>query len=95
MRTYERTHPWIKFKADLSRFDYKLWIALGEAVSKCEHLANVPLQPNVAKELHFLYLAKGIRGTAAIEGNTLSEDEVKDRMEGKLVLPPSQEYLGT
>lgn len=94
MRTFERTHPWIKFVLDLRPADYNLWIALGEAVSKCEHLAGVPLQPNTAQRMHSLYLAKGIRATTAIEGNTLTEEEVLDRIEGKSSLPPSREYLG-
>lgn len=67
---------------------------LGEAASKCEHIAGVPLQPETAKRLHQLYLAKGAAATTAIEGNTLTEDEVLKRIEGKLDLPPSKEYLG-
>lgn len=94
MRKYESTHPWFKFTLNMVRADYRLWMALGEAVSKCEHLAGVPLQPDTAKNLHLLYLAKGIRATTAIEGNTLSEEEVLQRIEGKLELPPSREYLG-
>jgi Fic family protein len=66
---------------------------LGECQSKCEHLAGVPLDPEVAKKLHNLYLAKGVRGTTAIEGNTLSEEEVQQALDKKLVLPPSREYL--
>jgi Fic family protein len=94
MREYEKTHRWITFSAKaLNRPLPKLWEMLGECRSKCEHIAGVPLQPAVAKELHQLYLIKGIRGTAAIEGNTLSEDEVRQHLEGKLVLPPSREYL--
>ncbi|MEK6776301.1 MAG: Fic family protein [bacterium] len=94
MRTFEKTHPWIKFELDLRKFDYKLWMALGEAESKCEHIAGVPLQPPTAEKLHLLYLAKGVRATTAIEGNTLTEEEVIERIEGKLSLPPSREYLG-
>jgi Fic family protein len=66
---------------------------LGEAASKCEHIANVPLRPSTAEELHRLYLAKGVLATTAIEGNTLSEEEVIKHLEGKLQLPPSKEYL--
>jgi len=40
-----------------------------------------------------MYLAKGIRGTTAIEGNTLSEAEVLKHVEGKLEVPPSKAYL--
>ena len=51
MPTYERTHPWISFRFDFSRASAQLWLLLGEAQSKCEHIAGVPLRPNVAKEL--------------------------------------------
>ena len=66
---------------------------IGECKSKCEHIAGVPLRPDVARQLHSLYLAKGILATTAIEGNTLSEEEVLKFLEGKLALPPSREYL--
>ncbi|MBI3127692.1 MAG: Fic family protein [Candidatus Tectomicrobia bacterium] len=93
-RTYLKTHPWLTFQLDLRRAGQKLWVALGEAQSKCEHLAGVPLKPLYDQELHKIYLAKGILASAAIEGNTLSEKEVLDRLEGKKELPPSREYLG-
>jgi Fic family protein len=67
---------------------------LGEAASKCEHIAAVPLEPATAERLHRLYLAKGALATTAIEGNTLTEQEVLARLEGKLHLPKSKEYLG-
>ncbi len=94
MRTYLRTHPWITFSLDLRRADYKLWLMLGEAQSKCRHYEGVPLLPAVAEELYKVFLAKGAIATTAIEGNTLTEAEVRQRMEGKLTLPPSKEYLG-
>ncbi len=94
MKTYQETHPWIKFDFDLKQADSGFWLALGEAHSKCEHISGVPLRPQIAKELQTMYLARGIRATTAIEGNTLSEAEVLSRIEGKKVLPPSKEYLG-
>jgi len=69
------------------------WLMLGECQSKCEHIAGVPLRPIVAKQLNQMYLAKGARATTAIEGNTLSEEQVRAQIEGKLKLPASQEYL--
>jgi Fic family protein len=66
----------------------------GEAISKCEHIAGAPLEPDAAKELMQVYLAKGALATTAIEGNTLTEEEVRQRMAGMLNLPPSKEYLG-
>ena len=87
MRTFERTHPWICFQIDLRKATPQLWMLLGEAASKCEHIAGVPLRPSVAQELHRLYLAKGALATTAIEGNTLTEKEVLQHLEGKLKLP--------
>lgn len=92
MRAFERTHPWIEFHADLAEIGPEFWLYLGEAVSKCEHLARVPLRPATAEKLHQLYLAKGVAATTAIEGNTLSEAEVLRAVEGKLEVPPSKEY---
>lgn len=93
MRTFEKTHQWLRFSVDLRKAPEKLWIMLGECQSKCEHIAGVPLRPDTARQLHQLYLAKGVLATTAIEGNTLSEQEVLQHLEGKLRLPPSREYL--
>ncbi len=94
MRTHDRTHPWISFRLDLRPAPVKLWMLVGEAISKFEHLAGVPLLPDTAKRLHLLYLAKGALATTAIEGNTLTEEEALKRVQGKLELPASKEYLG-
>ena len=94
MRTYERTHPWIDFTLDLRNLDHTTWLRLGEAVSKAEHIAGVPLNPEAAERLHAVYLAKGVLATTAIEGNTLTEEEVRDHLAGRLNLPPSRQYLG-
>ena len=77
----ERTHffGWPLVKFNLN---VSMWLA-------------IQLRPDAAAELHELYLAKGIMATAAIEGNTLSEEEVERRIKGDLKLPPSKEYLGT
>ena len=93
MRTYLKTHPWLTFQVDLRLLEYLIWISLGEAQSKCEHISGVPLRPSVARQLHMIYLAKGVLATTAIEGNTLTESEVLQHLEGKLELPPSKEYL--
>lgn len=94
-RDYLESHPWITFTFHLDRLAPIDWINIGESWSKCDHIAGVPLQPAVAEELHHVYLAKGVHATTQIEGNTLSEDEVGQRVRGTLELPESQEYLGT
>ncbi|KND30264.1 Fic family protein [Streptomyces stelliscabiei] len=93
-RTYRGTHPWITFQLNLKDLDHVSWMLLGEAISKCEHISGVPLQPAVARKLNLVYLTKGVHATTQIEGNTLSEEEVHKRIEHELVLPPSQQYLG-
>ena len=92
-RPYERTHPWLTFKLDLSRLRPTDWLALGRAVADCEHIADTPLDPSVAAEIHQLYLAKGALATTAIEGNTLSEAEARAAIAGTLELPPSRAHL--
>lgn len=94
LRKYEVSHPWLTYKLDLRRAMPRLWIALGEAQSKCRHIAGVPLQPKIADEMHRIFLARGLLATTAIEGNTLTEQEVRDRIDKKRALPPSREYLG-
>lgn len=94
MRRYRSTHPWISFRIELARSaSPELWVALGEAASKCEHLSRVPLQLETSRALHRLYLAKGVAATTAIEGNSLTEQEVGLALDGKLKLPPSKRYL--
>jgi len=93
-RTYIETHPWLTFQLDLRNASARFWLLLGETKSKCEHIEYVPLTEAVALEMHEMYFARGVLATAAIEGNTLSEDEVRRRMRGQLRLPLSKEYLG-
>lgn len=93
-RQSPRTHPWITFTLDLTKPSHKTWMLLGEAESKCEHVAGVPLRPAVAQRLHEIYLSKGVHGTTAIEGNTLTEEEVLRQITEGLDLPPSRDYLG-
>jgi Fic family protein len=93
-RRYQETHPWVDFRVDMRPAPPELWMLLGEARSKIAHIAGSLLDPEVASELHIVYLTKGVLATTAIEGNTLSEEEARQRIEGQLELPPSREYLG-
>ena len=92
-REYRRTHPWISFRHHLERADPLHWALLGEAAARCDHVARAVVPPADARELHRVYLLKGARATTAIEGNTLSEEQIAAHLEGRLELPPSQEYL--
>jgi Fic family protein len=94
MRQYEESHPWITFLPKIEDIGYESWLLMGEALSKFDHLAGVPLQPQTAEELSKIFLSKGAHATTQIEGNTLSEEQVRRRVDHDLELPPSQEYLG-
>jgi Fic family protein len=93
MRSYEESHPWIAFDArGVNKFHPRLWMQLGEARSKCEHLAGTPLRPNVAQEFYKVTLVKGAQATTAIEGNTLSFEQVAGIYDGSFEAPPSRRY---
>ncbi len=93
MRTYEKSHPWITFKAtDVNRIGARNWMLLGEARAMCDHLAGVPLQPDVARNFYEVAMVRGARATTAIEGNTLTEEEVAGILRGTFRAPPSREY---
>ena len=86
------SHPWLTFQLDLRRAPFSLWTSLGAAQSKCAHIARTLLPPDVSAELYRIYLAKGVMATTAIEGNTLSEQEVLEIVQGRDHLRKSQEY---
>src|SRR5580765_1416792 len=89
-----RTHPYIKFDFNTALISANSWLQLGEAMSKCQHLAGVPLKPHAALDLSSVYLAKGVNATTAIEGNTLSEAEVLAVVKkGSADVTESREYL--
>lgn len=92
-RKYEKTHPWLTFRLDLTRAPMQLWFQLGEAVASCEHIAHAPVRPAISTEMHKVFFAKGVLATTAIEGNTLSEEQVRAQLDGALKLPPSKAYL--
>ncbi len=92
-RRYVSSHPWISFQAtDINRVPPNDWMLLGEAKSKCEHLAGAPLKPAVARELYRVTLVKGALATTAIEGNTLTEDQANGILDGTYAAPPSRRY---
>lgn len=93
-REYQQTHPWITFQLDLRRIPARVWVLLGAAASNADHIAHSMLKPETGRQLHQLFLARGVLATTAIEGNTLSEDDALRAVEGTLELPESQQYLG-
>ena len=47
-REFEQTHPWLTFDVDLKQASYRLWLLLGEATSKSDHVRRALLRPEVA-----------------------------------------------
>ena len=92
-RPYQRAHPWLTFQLDLRRLSHLDWLTLGHTAADCWHVAAAPLDPQVSKAIHQIYLAKGALATTAIEGNTLSEEEALAAVAGHLELPPSRQHL--
>lgn len=93
VRPYEESHPWITFDAKaLNKVHPRLWMLLGEARSKCEHLAGAPLKPEIAERFYRVTLIKGAQATTAIEGNTLTEEQVAGILDGSFEAPPSRKY---
>ncbi len=91
MSSARNSHPWIDFnlRINLKPDD---WMNLGEARSKCAHLAGVPMQPGIAADLSQVFLVKGAVATTAIEGNTLTEQEVQSFLSGAKTVERSREY---
>jgi Fic family protein len=94
-RQYELSHSWLSFtvRPYLDRAPGKLWWLLGRTCALIEQMAQTPLRPQVAHELHMLYMVKGAQATTAIEGNTLTEEQVREIIEKNVKLKPSKEYL--
>jgi Fic family protein len=88
------THHFISFEFTTASLSSDIWFLLGEAFSKCQHLAGSPLKPGTAADMAAVALARGVQATTAIEGNTLSEDEVTAIVRrGSAHVSASREYL--
>ena len=88
------THPWITFTLDLRQAPPNFWMLLSDACAKCEFIADMPIPPNDKTDLIRTLFERSALASAAIEGNTLSAEEVTLLANGELELPPSKEYLG-
>lgn len=82
-----------KIALDLRKLQHSDWLLLGEIQSKINHLRMTPLDDKTKKRLSDVFLAKGISATTAIEGNTLTQAQVKAILTENKQLPKSQQYL--
>ncbi len=93
---WSRTHPWLDFRLRTSEIDISSWIRMGDLASKIRHLNLVPLSPTFRRELQTVSLTRGAQATTAIEGNTLSKEQVAAIIKGddNHGVPPSKDYQG-
>ena len=91
---YRETHPWIQFPENppVSATFSPVWYLMGEVCSKIKHLADSAVSPTVHNQLNRMYLIRGVQGSTAIEGNTLSEQEVEQILDNQEPLPLSKRY---
>ena len=66
---------------------------LGQCEAYIKAINNTPILPPLYRDLMNVALMKGAQATTAIEGNTLSDEEIRKIMDNKR-LPPSKEYQG-
>lgn len=70
----------------------RICVALGECVGYVNALAEMPLRAVHRERLLGVALIKGAQATTAIEGNTLTDEEIEAIYEGHSTVPPSREY---
>lgn len=72
----------------------EVFFKLGQCNAIIAAIAEMPVRPSHYSRLRQVALVKGAQATTAIEGNTLSTEEVERVAEGDR-LPPSKEYQET
>lgn len=85
-------YPHLKFEKNWE-LNRKCLLLLGETYSLLKAINNTPILPTYYGELMKVALYKGAQSTTAIEGNTLSDAQIVNLVEGKK-LPESIEYQG-
>ena len=91
---WSQTHPWLDFDIRAGELSGQDWVCLGELASKIRHLSLVPLSPTFRRRLQVISLKRGAKATTAIEGNTLSDEEIDAIItaQGAAKIAPSKAY---
>ncbi|MBI1191831.1 MAG: Fic family protein [Bacteroidetes bacterium] len=87
---YHRDYPHLTFRRQWSLTE-KAALLLGQCEAYVNAIRNTPILPKHYEQLMNVSLIKGAQATTAIEGNTLTEDEIQQILDHKK-LPPSKEY---
>ena len=65
------------------------WVLLGQAQAKCAQIDATEISPEAKSKLLTLYLSMGAQGSVAIEGSSLTVEEVQELAEGNQSGQPS------
>ena len=84
-------YPHIQFKKTWKLKDRTIF-QLGQCDAIIKAISNTPIRPDYREHLHSIALIKGAMATTAIEGNTLTYEQIQEIQKGKK-LSPSKEYL--
>ncbi len=87
-----RDYPNLLFKKHWKLRELDL-IRVGQCISLLKAINNTPIMPKYYSELMQVALIKGAQSTTAIEGNTLTDEDISRLRDGQK-LPPSIEYQG-
>ena len=90
---FNRKFPNICFRRSWNLSE-EVYFNIGRCCGIVDSLKDLPLAPEVRSKMLEVSLIKGAQATTAIEGNTLSEDEIKQINKGT-TLPESRKYLET
>ncbi|MFP5041368.1 Fic family protein [Parasediminibacterium sp. JCM 36343] len=85
-----REYPHLSFRKNWSLTGTSQFL-LGQCAAFVSAINNTPIMPKHYQELMNVSLIKGAQATTAIEGNTLSDDDIKRMLAGDK-MPPSKEY---
>ncbi|MBX9929716.1 MAG: Fic family protein [Gemmatimonadaceae bacterium] len=78
---YRLKYPHLRFSR-MWEVSGELHYLLGQCDALVSSLGTIPLLPEARRDLLLVSLKKGAQATTAIEGNTLSEDEISSVVEG-------------
>lgn len=86
----ENKHPHISFKQSWTMTQDILY-ELGQCYAAIRAISETPIQPDYRQKLLAVSITKGAQSTTAIEGNTLTDEEIELIQKGRS-LPPSKEH---
>lgn len=90
MEKFLQKYPHISFRKKWEIKEETMY-ELGQCDSIIKALSNTPIEPEYRSNLLQVSLKKGAQATTAIEGNTLTDEEINKIEEGTK-LPPSKKY---